>query len=85
MLPSWAVNGAGKTTLLKTIAGLLKPKAGKILFLDEDIARLPPYKVVQRGIALVPEGRAILSKMTVLENLEMGAFQRTDGRGQGRY
>ena len=74
------VNGAGKTTLLKTIAGLLKPKVGKILFLDEDISRLPPYKVVQRGIALVPEGRAILSKMTVLENLEMGAFQRTDGQ-----
>ena len=74
------VNGAGKTTLLKTIAGLLKPKAGKIFFLDEDIARLPPYKVVQRGIALVPEGRAILSKMTVLENLEMGAYQRTDGQ-----
>ena len=74
------VNGAGKTTLLKTIAGLLKPKAGKIFFLDENIARLPPYKVVQRGIALVPEGRAILSKMTVLENLEMGAFQRTDGQ-----
>jgi len=74
------VNGAGKTTLLKTIGGLLKPKAGKIFFLDEDIARLPPYKVVQRGIALVPEGRAILSKMTVLENLEMGAYQRTDGQ-----
>ena len=74
------VNGAGKTTLLKTVAGLLKPKAGKILFLDEDISKLPPYKVVRRGIALVPEGRAILSKMTVLENLEMGAFQRTDDR-----
>ncbi len=74
------VNGAGKTTLLKTIAGLLKPKAGKIFFLDEDIARLPPFKVVQRGIALVPEGRAILARMSVLENLEMGAYQRRDGQ-----
>jgi branched-chain amino acid transport system ATP-binding protein len=74
------VNGAGKTTLLKTIAGLLKPKGGKILFLDEDISKLPPHKVVQRGIALVPEGRAILAKMSVLENLEMGAYQRKDGQ-----
>jgi branched-chain amino acid transport system ATP-binding protein len=74
------VNGAGKTTLLKTIAGLLKPKGGKIFFLDEDISKLPPHKVVQRGIALVPEGRAILAKMSVLENLEMGAYQRRDGQ-----
>ncbi len=74
------VNGAGKTTLLKTIAGLLKPKGGKIIFLDEDISKLPPHKVVQRGIALVPEGRAILAKMSVLENLEMGAYQRRDGQ-----
>jgi len=72
------VNGAGKTTLLKTIAGLLKPRGGKIFFLDEDVAKLPPHKVVQRGIALVPEGRAILAKMSVLENLEMGAYQRRD-------
>ena len=73
------VNGAGKTTLLKTITGLLKPKAGTILFLREDITRLKPHQIVKKGIALVPEGRAILSKMTVLENLEMGAFHRTDG------
>ncbi|MBI5585329.1 MAG: ABC transporter ATP-binding protein [Deltaproteobacteria bacterium] len=77
------VNGAGKTTLLKTVAGLLKPRAGKIFFLDEDISRFPPHKVVQRGIALVPEGRAILAKMTVLENLEMGAYQRRDGQVRG--
>jgi branched-chain amino acid transport system ATP-binding protein len=74
------VNGAGKTTLLKTIAGLLRPRDGKIFFLDEDVTKLPPHKVVQRGIALVPEGRAILAKMTVLENLEMGAYQRRDGQ-----
>jgi branched-chain amino acid transport system ATP-binding protein len=74
------VNGAGKTTLLKTIAGLLKPRAGNIFFLDEDISRFPPYKVVQRGVALVPEGRAILARMSVLENLEMGAYQRRDNQ-----
>jgi branched-chain amino acid transport system ATP-binding protein len=73
------VNGAGKSTLLKTIAGLLKPREGKIFFLDEDITRFPPHKVVRRGIALVPEGRAILGRMRVLENLEMGAYPRRDG------
>jgi branched-chain amino acid transport system ATP-binding protein len=72
------VNGAGKTTLLKTIAGLLKSKAGKIDFLGEDITALKPHQIVGKGIALVPEGRAILAKMTVLENLEMGAYHRTD-------
>jgi branched-chain amino acid transport system ATP-binding protein len=72
------VNGAGKTTLLKTIAGLLKPKAGKIIFLGENITALKPHQIVHKGIALVPEGRAILAKMTVLENLEMGAYHRTD-------
>ncbi len=72
------VNGAGKTTLLKTIAGLLKPKSGKIHFLREDITALKPHQVVRKGIALVPEGRAILAKMTVLENLEMGAYHRKD-------
>lgn len=71
-------NGAGKTTTMKTIAGVLKPKAGRIEFLGEDITGMRPDQLVQRGISLVPEGRAILSKMTVLENLEMGAFQRRD-------
>ncbi|MEW9672355.1 ABC transporter ATP-binding protein [Ammoniphilus sp. 3BR4] len=71
-------NGAGKTTTMKTVAGLLKPKKGKIEFLGEDITGLRPDQLVGKGIALVPEGRAILSKMTVLENLEMGAFQRND-------
>lgn len=71
-------NGAGKTTTMKTIAGVLKPKAGRIEFMGEDITGMRPDQLVQRGISLVPEGRAILSKMTVLENLEMGAFQRRD-------
>jgi branched-chain amino acid transport system ATP-binding protein len=72
------VNGAGKTTLLKTIAGLLKPRSGKIHFLEENITALKPHQVVKKGIALVPEGRSILAKMTVLENLEMGAYHRRD-------
>jgi branched-chain amino acid transport system ATP-binding protein len=73
-------NGAGKTTLLKTISGLLRPAAGTMTFLREDITALSPSQIVRRGIVLVPEGRAILSRMTVLENLEMGAYQRRDGR-----
>jgi len=71
-------NGAGKTTLLKTIAGLLAPRAGSIAFLGEDIAGLGAARIVRRGIVLVPEGRAILARMTVLENLEMGAYHRRD-------
>ncbi|MGZ8449707.1 MAG: ABC transporter ATP-binding protein [Candidatus Deferrimicrobiaceae bacterium] len=73
-------NGAGKTTLLRTIAGLLRPSAGTITFLREEITALTPAHIVRRGIVLVPEGRAILSRMTVFENLEMGAYQRRDGR-----
>ncbi|HMK64861.1 MAG TPA: ABC transporter ATP-binding protein [Thermodesulfobacteriota bacterium] len=72
------VNGAGKTTLLKTIAGLLKPRSGTIHFMEKDITSLKAHQVVRGGIALVPEGRAILAKMTVLENLEMGAYHRRD-------
>lgn len=71
-------NGAGKTTTMKTIAGLLKPKQGKIEFLGEDVTGLRPDQLVRKGTALVPEGRAILAGMTVLENLEMGAYHRND-------
>lgn len=71
-------NGAGKTTTMKTIAGLLKPKMGKVEFLGEDITGMRPDQLLRKGIALVPEGRAILSGMTVLENLEMGAYHRRD-------
>jgi branched-chain amino acid transport system ATP-binding protein len=71
-------NGAGKTTTMKSVSGLLKPKRGKIEFLGEDITGLRPDQLVKKGISLVPEGRAILAKMTVMENLEMGAFQRKD-------
>ena len=71
-------NGAGKTTTMKTIAGLLKPKTGTVEFLGQNITGLRPDQLLRKGIALVPEGRAILSTMTVLENLEMGAYHRND-------
>jgi len=67
-------NGAGKTTLLKTIAGLLTPLSGEILFREEPIQGLPPHKVAEKGIVLVPEGRRVFPLMTVLENLKMGAY-----------
>jgi len=71
-------NGAGKTTTLKTVLGLLRPRQGRILLEKERIDGLPPDQVVRRGIASSPEGRRIFSRMTVLENLELGAFTRTD-------
>ncbi len=73
-------NGAGKTTLMKTIAGVLRPRSGTVSFRGEEITGLPSHKIVRHGIALVPEGRAILSRMTVRENLEMGAFTRRDAK-----
>ena len=73
-------NGAGKTTLLKTIAGVLRPRSGTVSFLGEKITALPSHKIVRRGVAMVPEGRAILSRMTVRENLEMGAFTQRDAK-----
>ena len=72
-------NGAGKTTTLLTVIGLLKPAAGRIRFLDRDIAGLAPDRVVSAGIGLVPEGRWILGGMSVRENLLMGAYPRRDG------
>ncbi|WP_429845040.1 ABC transporter ATP-binding protein [Brevibacillus sp. FIR094] len=74
-------NGAGKTTTMRTIAGQLKPEAGTITFCGQRIDGSKPHQIVKAGLALVPEGRAILGKMTVLENLEMGAFQRNDAQG----
>jgi branched-chain amino acid transport system ATP-binding protein len=72
-------NGAGKTTLLNTISGFHRPRQGGIRFRGEEIQGLPPNGVVARGIAQVPEGRYILTQMTVMENLEMGAYSRKDG------
>jgi branched-chain amino acid transport system ATP-binding protein len=71
-------NGAGKTTLLKTISGLIRPTAGTIEFDGASIVRRPPHKIVALGLSQVPEGRAILKRMTVLDNLRMGAFTRRD-------
>jgi branched-chain amino acid transport system ATP-binding protein len=74
-------NGAGKTTLLNTISGFYRPRQGNILFRGEAIQDLPPNAIVARGIAQVPEGRSILAQMTVMENLEMGAYSRKDSPG----
>lgn len=71
-------NGAGKSTCLMTISGILKPSSGSIMLGDTDLAGLPPHRIVQRGISQVPEGRRIFPKLTVFENLQMGAFL---GRG----
>lgn len=67
-------NGAGKTTLVKTITGLLHPKSGAIRFKGENIGKLPPYEIVKKGITLIPEGREIFPRMTVEENLKLGAY-----------
>ena len=71
-------NGAGKSTTLRTISGLLKPKTGTINFLGKNIAGMPAHKIVREGISQVPEGRRIFAEMSVLENLELGAFTRND-------
>jgi branched-chain amino acid transport system ATP-binding protein len=67
-------NGAGKTTLVKTITGLLHPKSGEIRFREENIEKLPPYEIVKKGLILIPEGREIFPRMTVEENLKLGAY-----------
>ena len=67
-------NGAGKTTLLRCIAGLTRPRAGRVLWKGEDLGGLPPHRVVERGVAMVPEGRRLFGHMTVEENLSLGAF-----------
>ena len=74
-------NGAGKSTILRTISGLLKPKGGSINFLGNDIAGKAAHEIVKAGISQVPEGRRIFAEMTVLENLELGAFTRKDKDG----
>jgi branched-chain amino acid transport system ATP-binding protein len=69
-------NGAGKTTLLRVISGVITPTRGEVIFEGEKITKIPSHKIVGKGIFLIQEGRAILKKMTVLENLLMGAFIR---------
>jgi branched-chain amino acid transport system ATP-binding protein len=67
-------NGAGKSTTLRAITGLLTPKSGRILFEGEDISGIPAHRLVARGISMSPEGRGVFANLTVLENLEMGAY-----------
>jgi branched-chain amino acid transport system ATP-binding protein len=74
-------NGAGKSTTLRSIQGINRPKRGRILFDGKDIVGHPPHEIVRLGISQSPEGRRLFARMTVLENLEMGAFQRTDRSG----
>jgi branched-chain amino acid transport system ATP-binding protein len=74
-------NGAGKSTLLKTISGALKPSKGRIIFRGEKIDGRKPHVIVKMGIIQIPEGRGMLSRMTVKENLEMGAYLRKDKAG----
>jgi len=74
-------NGAGKSTTLWTISGLLKPRQGRVLLEDEDLADYKAHEIVYKGVAMVPEGRRVFAKLTVAENLDMGAYHRSDGAG----
>src|SRR3990172_8237699 len=74
-------NGAGKSTTLRTIQGVLRPRLGTITLEGEALEKMPPHQIAARGVAQSPEGRLIFPRMTVMENLEMGAFQRKDMQG----
>ncbi|MDQ7844382.1 MAG: ABC transporter ATP-binding protein [Armatimonadota bacterium] len=74
-------NGAGKSTTLKTISGLLRPREGRMRLGEEDLGALPPHDIVAKGVVQVPEGRRIFGRLTVMENLLMGAYARTDRAG----
>ena len=77
-------NGAGKSTVLNTVSGLLHPRSGSVSFMGKDLKGVAPHKVVEHGLAQVPEGRRIFAQMTVEENLEMGAYtQRSSSIGPG--
>jgi branched-chain amino acid transport system ATP-binding protein len=69
-------NGAGKSTLLNTVAGLLRPRRGAVTFQGENLHQLHAHLIVERGIALVPEGRRLFTTLTVRENLELGSYRR---------
>jgi len=72
-------NGSGKSTLMKTIAGLLKPRQGRVVFEGEEISGLPPHRITARGLSYVPQSDNIFPSLTVEENLEMGGFLRKEG------
>ena len=74
-------NGAGKTTTLKAVMGLLPPAAGEIHYLGNKLAGKPTYQMLRDGLAMVPEGRGVFARMTIVENLRMGAYVRTDEAG----
>ncbi|MFN2221819.1 MAG: ABC transporter ATP-binding protein [Candidatus Promineifilaceae bacterium] len=74
-------NGAGKTTTLRTISGLMKPRSGSVTLAGEDLSNYMAHELASKGVAMVPEGRGVFAKMTVLENLEMGAYHRSDRAG----
>jgi branched-chain amino acid transport system ATP-binding protein len=74
-------NGAGKSTALNTICGLLRPRRGSILLQGQEIHMVPAHEIVGMGVSQAPEGRRVFARLTVQENLEMGAFQRTDAAG----
>ena len=71
-------NGAGKTSTLHTLSGLLRPTRGQIVFAGSDLTRVPPHEIVRRGLCQVPEGRLVFPELTVLENLDLGAYLRPD-------
>lgn len=71
-------NGAGKSTVLKTVLGLLRPSKGRVLYHDQDITRTPTHKIIDMGMAYVPQGRIVFPAMTILENLEVGGFTSRD-------
>jgi branched-chain amino acid transport system ATP-binding protein len=77
-------NGAGKTSTLMSISGCVRPRAGRVLLEGKDLAELAPHEVMRRGICHAPEGRKIFPRLTVLENLQMGAFARSDKAGIDR-
>ena len=78
-------NGAGKSTTLKTISGLLRPKSGTVYYQGQPLDRLPPHMIVALGISHCPEGRHLFGRLTVIENLRLGAVQRRDHEAARRY
>lgn len=74
-------NGAGKTTTLRTICGLMQPRSGSVTLAGEDLSAYRAHELPNKGVAMIPEGRGVFSKMSVLENLEMGAYHRSDKAG----
>jgi branched-chain amino acid transport system ATP-binding protein len=73
-------NGAGKTTTLKTISGVLRPRQGSVRLGNDDLVNFKPHEIVAKGVVQVPEGRRVFGRLTVTENLEMGAFSQNDGK-----